>query len=364
MLVALLALSAAAAPFADDVESGSLVSIDGGPGAWDTLITFHPDVDITASPAAAHRGRFGMRIDDTHGDGGTGVEGWVAWQAPAWSQVFLRWWMRHGFTATGTLETSYLGFRLPDGGFATAGTGMRIPDGELQVGGLDRNKRDIITPADAGLTYGRWHLLELAVTGLGSADGGRLLWVDGALALRNIGLDYRTATLQVVSLGENFARPTATTRVLDYDDVRAGPEPHATWLSVTGPATATAGECFEVTVQLSDATGAAAPAPYPLDVSLAGATPCETLRVEEGAASGTGTAAVDTPGSHAIIARHEDLLSAGGFTVEAAWGAPRKLAVGCSCSASWAAPLASLALLRAARRRKGPDSKILASRRN
>ena len=49
--------------------------------------------------------------------------------------------------------------------------------------------------SNVGIDVGPWHLVEVAVTGVGTASGMRTLWIDGQLGITRSGLDWRNASV-------------------------------------------------------------------------------------------------------------------------------------------------------------------------
>jgi len=358
--------------FSDDFETGALWVGDGG--QWDTVRTFFPATTLRTAPAAGHRGNLGLRVVDGNGsDAGNSEEAWLIRQLPGFgADLWLRYWVRQSFQGIGSVQINHVDLD-PTGGAdrCTSGTAFRLSSGGLQLGGYGAAGSMLpllITPADAGLAGGTWHLLEMATTGVGTADGGRALWLDGRFVGGAYGLDFTTCGVRSVSMGENFAVPSSSTGTLDFDDVAVSAAPNATWLSASVAGPVIAGECAVVEVRLEGVTRLPAPAAYDVAVALPGAgaqlfadpactVPATGLTVAAGDSRATAGMIISEPGDYVLAPLHLDLLSTT-FPVKVMPGAPRRLGVGCSLvngppALAALAALCALTRLRARGRRRG-----------
>jgi hypothetical protein len=382
-LAPLLVASLLTLGVADDFESGSLVSLDGGQQEqWDGLRTFRSGVTLRTSALAAHRGQLGLRLTDNSAatDGGCDPEAWVVRHLDdAGSGLCLRYWARQQFSGVGTVEIDFLSFTPDAGDNGSSGIAFHSPGGELQMGGYDR-QRFLLTPVDAGLSPLGWHLLELCTTGIGTLDGGRAFFVDGRPLGAAGGLDFTTLALSHVALGENYSCPTSTTGTLDFDDVRTSQRPHASWLETSAAREVVQGACTPVGLALTDALGLPAPAPYDVEVGFSGVplalfeddgckTPVSTLIVRAGEAGATHAFVATQAGAFlADVPLHADFLTRAPFTLDVS--PPPHFAVGCGCESGGAGALAFLgwmlfgrALVRGPACRKGPSKTDRAPRR-
>jgi hypothetical protein len=318
------------------------------------VATFFPGVTLRTSSDGAHRGAGGARIVDNNSrtDAGDNEEAWLVHPVSGFrSALYLRYWVRQSFSGVGSIEIDYVHLN-PDGGIrGSSGTGFQVPSGALQVGGYARTGLFRITPIDAGLVRGQWHLVELATTGIGTTDGGRLLFLDGQSAGGITGLDFTTFDADAISIGENYSSPVSTTGALDFDDVAVSSAPNATWLSLSVQALADARACVPVDVALSDVNGAPARAPYDVVTSIAGAgaTPflddrcvneAAGVTVPRGSSSAVGWVSVPAAGDYVLTALHRDFLSRPGAPLGVGFG---RVDIGCACDAASGVP--SLALL-------------------
>lgn len=185
---------------ADDVETGTLQVTESPPGRWTELLILRPSVSMTASPAAAHRGSFGIRVDDQ--DVGTGSDNVasVEQNIPTFAEGYVRAWFRHsGGAATGDQMLFQFEQSLGD-------TELRVrPSMEsLQVGRRGTGSF-VYTGGVARVEAGTWHLLELGANGYGTSQGTLRVWVDGALEWTSPTFDLTGVTVTALSLGPSWS---------------------------------------------------------------------------------------------------------------------------------------------------------------
>jgi hypothetical protein len=308
-------------------------------------------VTVGVDAAAAHRGALGLRLVDAHAGSGSNVEGYVAMTVPQPSSAtcYLRTWLRTtpgsggGDVMPSEIETTPAS--------ATSGVydfALTAPAMDLSARGFDA-LGNYATDGTVTSTTALWHLVELALTGVGTAQGSRTLWVDGARAV-SAAHDFSGLRLGSVALGEPWADAAAVTLTLDFDDARIGPAPPASTLTAAATAPLKVGGCARFTVDLKDSAGAAAAAPYDVDASLSlggaalsvfsdegCAQAAPSLRVPSGASSASGSFRPSRAGSLPFVATHLDFLSAP-TQVDVTDEAPLALR-GFGCSSASASPL-------------------------
>jgi hypothetical protein len=301
---------------------------------------------------------------------GTTADWWVDTATPPVAgAAYHRLWVRQTTTAgTGTYVN--LGGISSGGGTGQVETYLH-EDGSLHLQRFDRFDalETINTPPvlDAGV----WHLLEVYVTGLGSADGGARLYVDGAPIEQLGAIDWTGVSFNSTFLSQSWGTASWLGTV-DYDDVRMSTAPPASTLSIavfTAPdagAAAATSLCLPLIISLRSSSGAAASAPYDLDVALRVdggpavvvapdcSTPVTTVHFDAGDGMAGANLVASAAGSVQLLADHPDFLPAAATVVVPSLGSP--LVVGCDCHAgsSGSSPLGvgafGLALWAATRR--------------
>jgi hypothetical protein len=273
--LALLWPVAARAQLVDEsFESGGL---DAGGWTQDNTVA---GITVFVSPAAAHRGLYGLRMQDsevaTKGHAGTYIGRGVGQLTPA---VYSRLWARFGAWDGGNginlfdlsaIRGSVYG---ADYSFGTDSQGnvfwvsQPVDDGGvIGYAALD-------TPV--AIADGAWHLLEGFAWGIGTGDMSAAAYVDGVDAGQLGGLvDLPDAPPRVL-LGELWAAAGGTGNfvgTVDYDDVRVNDRPLPGRLGLVTSATPRAGDCFSVTAELLATAplpdgGPAGPLDAPYDVT-------------------------------------------------------------------------------------------------
>lgn len=241
-----------------DVETGTRLDTEVPPGPFNTLYAPWPGSTLTASASAAHRGAFGLRLVDADTNPGAAADTALYDDgAPLFGDFHARTWVRvvssNGQGAaiiaqlTNAQATSPSLFDVKvraDLGLTIAGFGADAGYGEV-IG-------------DAGLTLGAWQLLEFSVTGVGSADGGLLLWLDGTLLLTRHPVDFSGTRMPVgrLAVGEPYAASRLFLGTIDFDDVRSAGVPLASRLEVRAAGDGGfVGECLPLEVQLRASFG-------------------------------------------------------------------------------------------------------------
>lgn len=357
-LLGLLALAgarlAAAQEFQDDVESGTLLASDPQPGAWQWDSVDRPGVSITASMAAAHRGRFGISQVDANQGSGSGVSndlsvGFAASTAPLYARLWLRMaamntpgfvmaWQLHGNSTVGTVTE----FTIYD-------------DLSIEARAWDKTSSLVSTAGPPVLEIGRWHLVEVETLGVGTAAGALRIFVDGSPYAMVTGVDWSGIYVTHMNLGEPWAS-LAWTGELQFDDVRLSTTRPAERIRVSTDASIPleVGGCLPVEVSLADVEGAPAPAPYEVVPALEAAPPgsfhadaaCTqepgALTIARGASSTVVYFRPAQEGATLIRASHPDFLSAAelALDVQPAVSPPLPLTsvlkVGCGCESAQA----------------------------
>ncbi len=218
------------------------------------------------SAAAAHRGAFGLRVDDATSRAGDGMEGAINLDLPALRPaVYVRTWVRV-LPGTGASRVVLLGVYggMPADSVDLAEVDVELPAGRLVLGAYDQTNVYVDYRTSFVLADGRWHLVEPT---LDTTTGGRKLWVDGALILEGTPAGG-PVPLTSVGIGMIWAAPRTSTAVADFDDFRASVEPQASALHLAA-LSGGSGDCVAFEVALRDATGASAAAPYDVAVELA-----------------------------------------------------------------------------------------------
>ncbi len=328
-----VSLPALAAGFVDgglavDFETGTLLTSEMPAGFADSLTVDNGANTLVASPAAAHRGGFGLRMHDGSNANGTRAEGTVtAGGAKVSPHYAVRFWFRFGATLPmGTNLNPFTIYSSPPQQLGIAsvyllGQGASTP---VDLGGV--NAADVFSSARATqpLTPGTWALLELELTNLGRIDGIRTLRINGAQVATVSGIDWRGVDADRLEVGESDTNDGTFVGDLDFDDVRADRADNASTLRIVAPATANAQACTAASIELEASTGLPAPAPYPVTSSLALTGAVDAGFYAESTCMVTtslgliGTGATSTvvwvrgaqPGIVQLMASHPDFLSA------------------------------------------------------
>lgn len=265
---------AAGVLFWDDVETGTLFPTDAPPGRWSVCFPT-PCADLSASPEAALRGGFGIRFLDPGSDvGANGVVNALeeVLPSPATGDLYLRTWLRFSETSSGTLRVVVFTVQRADRTVIQS-VRLNLPAATLTAGGTeprDGGTSFVLDGTSQVLSQGEWHLLEIALLGLGTDAGRRRLWIDGS-ELASHQVDWSGSggwAVAKFSLGEMSSDPDFT-GTLDYDDVAADVTPLPSHLAVEAPARAVVGGCVPLKVEARD-TPSNAPAivQFPLSAGV------------------------------------------------------------------------------------------------
>jgi len=347
----------------DTAESGNLLLEDSPPGPWlNRSLGAEGSNPFSAEGAAAHRGTYGLRLDDVDSSTGSGSQNRLATaRGPLESSEFyLRFWLRVSPVSTG--GQMIIAQVLWDLGVPHAPLNLRLtyPQARLSVAASDINGISRTGAQEAPAAHGQWQLVELALRGIGTATGALSLWVDGQGVTTVSSVDWTSRQASRVQLGSIYASDRTFTGFLDFDDLRASVTPPAGRLGVTSDVSAMkAGDCAPLVTRLTAPEGDAAPAPYP--VALAGSVEglagtfhtdpaCESApgagQIAEGATEAGFYFRPSEAGLARVSASHVDFLAVGGpvpLDVQALASAPvpappaldsRTFRVGCETGAA------------------------------
>ncbi len=317
-LVALLAGAAARAQgvvFADDFETGTLLTSEVPAGRWASLDDATPQEQLRSSAAAAHRGAFGARVTDAI-TGADNLSVHLYHPEPARTgPYYVRMWVR--MVSTNNFNVYLATTHSPASNNCSHELEFSAVQGRLNSAGwaLGVYSSDATTTA-LGTA---WHLIEWGMTGIGTATTRRRAWVDGALQADST-VNTTGASIGELMLGEYWG-DTAWQGTIDYDDFRASTVPPASHFSLTTAASVEAEACVTVTLSLRDSvSNALSPAPYAVvasadvtgavDTFLDGAclTQGATWSLPAGQSTGTFSYRPRAPGSITAGAAHADFL--------------------------------------------------------
>ncbi len=259
-----------------DLETGTRLDTELPPGCFNTLIAPYLQSSLTTSVSAAHRGNFGVRLVDGESSMGNAADTALFDDgAPVFGDFFARTWVR--VVASNGLGSPIIAQLTNATGQSPSLIDVKVRSNlDLSIGGFgaDAGYSEIV--ADAGLRLGAWQLLEFSITGSGTSDGGRSLWLDGQLLLEQRSVDFSGTRLSIgrLAVGEPYADDRRWLGTIDFDDVRSAGVPLASRLEARGPLGGFAGECLDLEVQLRASFGgglAVTGEPVPVTVD-AGAT--------------------------------------------------------------------------------------------
>jgi len=173
-----------------DFESGTLLLSDTPYGGATNQFAGPATTTLGTAVSAAHRGALGLRALDMDTTGTTGPEGELHFDT-AGSRV--RSFSGSGCaspTPAGTGQISPVDLRTD---FGSGDSELCASWFSCRVERCRFNRRTAapsLRQSDAGsLTFGTFHLFELALTGVGTATATSSLWVDGALRSRQTGIN-------------------------------------------------------------------------------------------------------------------------------------------------------------------------------
>lgn len=247
--------SAVPVPYlAEDFEAGLLTTDLPTAGAW-TLVVGPGEDQLLLNVEAAHRGDAGLRhVDASSGpDGGAGLAIRQAFDA-ATPDVHARAWIRTTpAQRVGALSILQLTASVANEA-ALASVGFDFSAGVLEVSGVDAQGTTTRERTGASIPTGTWQLLELALTGLGTLNGSRAVWLDGEPVSLRSAIDLRGLSADEILLGQPSTQDGAFVGIVDFDDVRVSAAPLPAMLHVDLPAQAQSGACAAAGIQLRSST--------------------------------------------------------------------------------------------------------------
>lgn len=241
-----------------DLESGTTLEAELPAGCFNMLIKPYAQSSLLAVAAAAHRGNFGLRLVDAESSNGDAADTALFDDgAPVFGDFHARSWVK--VVTTNSMGSPIIAQLTNASGASPSLIDVKVrSDLGLSLGGFGADAGYSQLDGDAGLRVGVWHLLELSVTGAGSSDGGRHVWVDGAPVLEQRGVDFSGTTMPVgrLAIGEPYADDRRWLGTIDFDDVRSAGVPLASQLALQAATDGGfVGECFPLEVQLRASFG-------------------------------------------------------------------------------------------------------------
>lgn len=212
-------LAEAQLSFSDGFETGTLLATDSPPGEWTTQ-TVEPGFTVVADSAAWRTGSFGLQVVDTATGGGSGIGGDVRYTfSPYSGDLHYRFAVRFG--AGGT--TGYVTIAVVHGlGGVTSLVDIHVgfPAIEVRSNGSSAGGAGLFQATGISLTVGQWHVIELIIRGVGTANGEREVWVDGQLGASMTGIEWTGLQMTRLLLGEVYGT-RSWVGTLSFDDVAA-----------------------------------------------------------------------------------------------------------------------------------------------
>ncbi len=354
--------------FADDFETGTLNQQEVPAGRWPEVAFDPATATLTVTSDASHRGGGGFRFDDHGATGSDGNEGYIGVRAPP-GDYHVRFWAR----LTPSSDVGSVVFAQVETATSTGSRGILDfwlinPGGRLEFAGHDVRDRYFSDAVEVQPAMGQWHLVELAILGLGTANGTRQVVIDGTTVGARTGLDWTWADLKRVNFlfGAPWEQPLQYTGMFDFDDLRISQASHASRLGISPlQVSAPVDACVEATVQLLDSMGGApAPAPYAVDVALAASGVPGAFFRDSGCADATTTVTLPAgatstsvffeptaPGTAQLSVSQVDFLSLAGdqgslmITGDLPGPtSPKRLEVGCAAAGEQGGPFGMAAL--------------------
>ncbi|MBL8952671.1 MAG: hypothetical protein JNK82_17965 [Myxococcaceae bacterium] len=221
---------------------------------------------IVNRAVAARRGNFGVRFVDESSGSGSGTESRLA---RVWPQRPSRI-MGRGFFRAGAMSmpSDHVFFNVNsnfgNGNYSLAAFEFHVPGGGVTNQVFDANGfRESEDLAGATMAPGEWHLAELLVEGLGTANGCVKAAFDGVPRHERCGLQLSQAGPPEAIIGFPWQAPRAARGSIDADDVAYSESVMASRLVLTPAAVmAKTGECVKVEAALESSWGGAAPAAF------------------------------------------------------------------------------------------------------
>lgn len=251
--------------FEDTFETGTTLRSDLPEGRWSAMTLESPQSSLQASPLAAHRGQFGLRLIDGAAVSGMGLTTFVEQRVVATRDNFTRVWMRMvSHNGQGVFIALYLGSRTS----SPLALYVHANDNQFVLAGFEGG---VFQSSVGGALpdAGEWHLYETAITGLGTTAAHRRFYLDGRLIIENAGVNGLGQEVHFLGLGQYWSDDRNIAGVFDFDDLRSATTPHASHFGLMVPAGGHAEECLPVEISLLDSiSGALAAAPYDLTAEL------------------------------------------------------------------------------------------------
>lgn len=193
----------------DDFETGDL-------SRWSRVVQA-PSGSIAATPAAAFRGSYGMRVVDADGGTGRDSESYVSFSLPqSGGDLRLEFKMRvSASNDAGDVLPAEIMMLLSGDTVSAASFGL-LPAAGIQLSGHDARRNFTSRGMGPGLGGG-WNDVAVVASGMGTTAGRRELWINGELRIEQQ-VDWDGASFSHVKLGEPWGS-TSWEGVLEFDDV-------------------------------------------------------------------------------------------------------------------------------------------------
>lgn len=252
--------------FADDFESGTLLTSNTPAGKWASQ-SVGASCSVAAATGAAKRGNFGFAVVDGSSIAGSGVQGELVRSIASLTNVYARFWFRLGAVTTpGVITLAEI--RL--GATPFYELKLNIPGNQIEIGGIN-NVADYHSAVTSFTpSVNTWYLFELQLANVGTANAVLKLWVDGT-AKAQVSNDYSNLDVDTLSLGQAVSADRLFAGTLHFDDYRVDSAPMASRFAMTGatPAAVNVGDCIPLSISLKDSmTGATTKAPYEVSGAL------------------------------------------------------------------------------------------------
>ncbi|RMG14214.1 MAG: hypothetical protein D6729_14090, partial [Deltaproteobacteria bacterium] len=249
-----------------NAEPGTVLRFDDSPpGAFGALDRQGQNTAV-AEMEAAHRGAFGYRVTDVESAPGSGVEVGLrhASMRLAPPIYFVRAWVR--LTNSNRMGNVHL-FTTSD---RLAEVALDGSTGSLALAGFDAAGSYTSVSEGRTLPVGEWHLLEVALTGLRSANGTREAYLDGQpIATAQAGIDWTGFAVDAFSVGLPWSNDRTFIGAVDVDDLRAAARRLPSRLTIQSEQPIVPGACTPLTIELVESSAGMPVAPlYDVDVAL------------------------------------------------------------------------------------------------
>ncbi|MFL5320318.1 MAG: MYXO-CTERM sorting domain-containing protein [Myxococcaceae bacterium] len=243
--------------FSSDFD-GTLLTTDSPPGPWHA-VSVAPGNTVASVAAADHfSGDGGLRIVDNTGSGTAGLEAQVsAYLEGNSGDLYFRGWV--AFTPAPPVSSNEFIFE------ATSSTGLAplslSYDNPFRLSGHDKNGNLLSSNCSVGIAPTSWNLVELGITGVGTANATRTFWVNAVQCAQQTNIDLTGMLITGFNLGEPASVERSFVGTIDFDQFRVTTYPPASLIWVLMPTQIEVGVCTAGKVQLQDSRGFAAPAP-------------------------------------------------------------------------------------------------------